>query len=518
LRKRTIGAAAILAAALALAIATAAPAEQPSPAGVVLHGGGPLPPGWDSDPAIFTDDPAIASGRQVPDPRAERILDAADASLAGKPDAEEPTQALRHVAQILPRLEGDQEERAERMLARPTNHPDRDGYAYNAPVSFAFSNHFCFFYTLTGEDAVSPADTNANGYPDFIDATAGFAEFSFRDEHGRLAFNRPLGDGARGCRPGKIDIYLVELSRDQAYGIAIAEPKPRQLRSTAYMLVDRNMAEFGYSNRLQPLAVTIAHEYGHVIQDGYDLYQDDWMAESTSTWLEEQVFPVVNDYINYMPAHQSVGVPLTDNNDIKQYANATFWHFLDSKFGNRIASKSWGFSLKTNPTEFAPLAIDRGIPRAGGFSREFINYAASVAEWRALGRYPDHELYPDIRRTGTLRPNASVHRAAFPHMTYKLFNVPVTKNKITLLAQTPRGVTGGLALVGRSGAARTGNVVIVTDLIPNGGIGKVVLRGARRFRRITAVIVNADFSQVGYDNNRGDWVWSGDSLIKFVAG
>ena len=56
----------------------------------------------------------------------------------------------------------------------------------------------------------------------------------------------------------------------------------------------------------------MAHEYNHVLQFAYDSQQDTWMFESTATWMENVVYPDIDDYIGYLPFYASaVKVPLT---------------------------------------------------------------------------------------------------------------------------------------------------------------------------------------------------------------
>ena len=41
-------------------------------------------------------------------------------------------------------------------------------------------------------------------------------------------------------------------------------------------------------SRSTDLEVTFAHEYCHILQIGYDAYQDAWIAESTAVWMEDR--------------------------------------------------------------------------------------------------------------------------------------------------------------------------------------------------------------------------------------
>ena len=48
--------------------------------------------------------------------------------------------------------------------------------------------------------------------------------------------------------------------------------------------------------------MTVAHEYNHILQFGYDTLQDIWLFEATATWVEQKVYPEINDYLIFMPA------------------------------------------------------------------------------------------------------------------------------------------------------------------------------------------------------------------------
>ena len=57
-------------------------------------------------------------------------------------------------------------------------------------------------------------------------------------------------------------------------------------------MIDNDYAplQFPGTTPLTDLEVTLAHEYNHVLQFGYDAFQDTWFVESTATWMEDQVY------------------------------------------------------------------------------------------------------------------------------------------------------------------------------------------------------------------------------------
>ena len=81
---------------------------------------------------------------------------------------------------------------------------------------------------------------------------------------------------------------------------------------------------------------------------------------------------------------------------------------------------------------------------------------------------------------------------------------------LRLDGELPAGVTGALALVGRTGAdPLAGAVTTVLQQLPAGGAGSIQLENPAAFGRITAVLVNADADTTGFAN--GDWVFAADA-------
>jgi hypothetical protein len=461
---------------------------------------------------------------------AESALEGAAAALAGDAPQGDATSALAELAQVYPALQGGQRRRATALLARPTDGArDRFGDGYTAPVFSVYSANYCYFWVDSGRDAAPQTDTNANGVPDFVEATAFIAENSHTVEHGTLGFRTPPSDGPRGCTApdGKprIDAYLKDLKN--LYGYVAADPGQRRDRQHSYLVLDNDMAEFlaQYGSVIPPLEVTVAHEYNHVIQYGYAFLQDTWFKESTATWIEEQVYPAVNDYLQYIGSFaRQVAVPITKaNGGLKIYGSAVWNHWLSGRYGTSIIERAWRSSHKTRPVDLATKAYERAISQASGgrsnFLAEFVGFAAATAEWNSTTVFPDSALYPDMRRSGTLRTSDRFYkRFTMNHTTYRLADVPVRAGSaVKLKVFAPRGVAGGLALVGRIGSGAGATVETVTKVLRHGGKGAVRLPDPARFERITAVVVNGEGGVRGFNPRIGDWNYRGDHA-RFDAG
>ena len=389
----------------------------------------------------------------------------------------------------------------------------------------AWTPHFCFNWVETTGDAPSPADADDSGFPDYIEQLADVFERSYDVEHGAtseggLWWREPISDGTRGgCTAdgweGRTDVYVKNIGALGLYGYAAPDPGQDDQTRHAFLVMDDDYsaAEFpGYGgNALAPMKVTAAHEYNHVVQYAYDILQDKWMFESTATWVEEKVFPEVDDYHQYMdPWSQLSTMPITrfsrDEGD-KVYGSAVFNHWIDGQYGQDIVRLAWEQSIAQG--SMAPRAYDKAIrlSHGPGFSYEFHNLAANSAEWRtASSGVHEGAAFPDMKRIPvTLPADGSAITGRLDHTAYALFDVePSNAPALELTGGLPDGASGGIALVGRDGD----EVYTVLGVEPEGGHSTITLPNPGRFERITAVAVNGDWSAAGW--NGQDWAWSRD--------
>ncbi len=408
--------------------------------------------------------------------------------------------------------------------ARPTDHPDPNRNAYTvpeAPRSPACSRHFCVHWVAEGVDAPDLADTDRDGVPDYVERVQAVAEHVYSIENGKLGWHPPRSDGREGGANGKTDVYLDEIG-GVLFGYAApdrgqatkAHRLPRHLHG--YLVLDNNYDPFEFpgTTPLHDLEVTIAHEYDHILQFGYDAYQDAWFAESSAVWMEDQVYNGVNDYLRYVRRWvRHYDTPLTANS-IKEYGSAVWNKWLAHRYGRAIVRSAWARAVHTRPGGFSVAAYDSAIEAAGGsdFSRDFSRFAADLPEWRTDAVFPEGNLYPDVSRQGSLPPGGAVLERRLNHTTFQLLRVHASGGRaLAVSAVAPRGIAAGLALVGRIGSERDGRVVKVTRFRAHGG--RMAARIARpgRFTRLTAVLVNADTSASGFSARRLDWAYLTDS-------
>jgi hypothetical protein len=414
--------------------------------------------------------------------------------------------------------------------ARPTDHPDPNRNAYTvpeAPRSPACTAHFCVHWVAEGIDAPSLADANGDGVPDYVERVEAVAEHVHSIENGRLGWREPKSDGREGGGRGKTDVYLDEIG-GALFGYAApdrgqasrAHRLPRRLHG--YLVLDNNYeaAEFPGTSAEQDLEVTLAHEYDHILQFGYDAYQDAWLAESSATWMEDEVYDRINDYLRYVRrwVHR-YETPLTASS-IKEYGSAVWEKWLAHRYGPAVVRQIWGRAIHTKPGGFSVAAANTAVEAAGGsdFSRDFARFARDLAEWRTDSVFSEGDSYPDMPRQGSLPGDGLVLDRSLNHTTFQLLRVHARRGRAVVLhATAPNGTAAGLALVGRTGSERHGHVVSVLRFKRGGGPLTVRLRRPGRFTRLTAVLVNADASAAGFSARRLDWTYLTDSAPFLVS-
>ncbi|MFI5028542.1 MAG: MXAN_6640 family putative metalloprotease [Solirubrobacterales bacterium] len=406
--------------------------------------------------------------------------------------------------------------------ARPTDHPDPNRHSYSvpeAPASPACTAHFCVHWVAEGVDAPSLVDSNGvsdgDGVPDYVEHVEQVAEHVYAIENGKLGWRKPKSDGRKGGSNGKTDVYLAEIG-GSLFGYAAPDKGqaskghrlPRRLHG--YLVLDNDYEPFEYpgTTPIHDLKVTFAHEYNHILQFGYDAYQDPWFAESTATWMEDQVYNGINDYLRYVRRWDDLyDTPMTATS-IREYGSAVWNHWLAHRYGREIIRKAWAGAIHVKPGGFAVGAYDRAIRAAGNsnFNLDFARFARDVAEWRTDTVFPEGSLYPDVPRQGSLSVNGRETHRTLNHTTFEMLRVPAHSGRAVVVSVTaPLGDAAAVALVGRVGSELHGKVVSRLNFKRNGGPMSVRLPNPGRYSRITAVLINADTSAVGFSARQFDW-------------
>ncbi|HYJ22035.1 MAG TPA: MXAN_6640 family putative metalloprotease, partial [Solirubrobacterales bacterium] len=296
---------------------------------------------------------------------------------------------------------------------------------------------------------------------------------------------------------------------------------PRRLHGYLVLDNDYSAFEFPGTSALDDLQVTLAHEYNHILQFGYDAFQDAWFAESTATWMEEQVYPHIDDYLRYVRRWvKRWDTPLTTNS-IKEYGSAVWNQWLERRYGDSIVRQAWARAIHVRPGGFSVNAYESAIHALGrsDLSHDFARFVAAVAEWRTGEEFREGGLFPDAPRQGRLPLDEQPLTRLLNHTTYELLRVRVQPGRaVAVSALAPLGIDAGLALVGRIGSERHGRIVTRFDFSRAGGKLAVRIGDPSRFSRITAVVVNADAAAAGFSARRLDWRYLTDRVPFQVRG
>lgn len=493
--------------------------------------------------AIAIPAPAAAAskrGEVVKERRAaERVLVQAKRALAGRDvrSGRELSPLLKDLAVRLPALDRGDRRQARSVLARPTDglaDPFGDGYtAADDPNSPHCTANFCVHWVVGAGgvgDAPQPDDTNGtadgDGVPDYVEKVAAVLQQSRTTQNGTLGWRSPRSDGIRGG-DGRVDAYLKDVGSEEIFGYAAPDPGSGATRS-GYLVLDDDYAVGQY---FQPpnesLEVTAAHEYNHVIQYAYDVFQDTWLFESSAVWMEDRVFDVHNDYARYLDEWRELpDFPMAfwnyndpdDPVNLKAYGSGIWNMWLSRRYPASVIRRVWEVSPSTSPASFGLAAYDSSIRAHGGrgFFSEFVRFAAATSEWRAPSAgFPADEAaaFPGhVRRLGTLGVGQSA-ALTLDHTGFGLLGVaPGSAARIKLVGRLPAGTAGAIALVGRTASSTNGAVTTRLLELPSGGAGAVVLNNPAAFGRVTAALVNADTSlENSIDPVTGDWDYAKDN-------
>jgi len=269
--------------------------------------------------------------------------------------------------------------------------------------------HFTVHYDTTGINEPAMLDTAYQRIPgtsdQFADSVLSIANQAYAVEVGVLGYNPPPADGIEGGGP-EYDIYVENVSGE--YGETVPETpldtKPDGGRYMTYMRIhnDFSFVRPPANKGLPALRVTVAHEFHHAIQLGsYGFWRGDvFFHEITSTWMEDVVFPGVNDYLNYVRGasgqFRNPDVSFSAN-DFIMYSRAIWGHFVAAKFGRDLMRVAWDNIMSVRPLE----AMDEAFQtRQTTFRIEFSDwvlwnyYTGSRAD--SVNYYPKGALYPEI--------------------------------------------------------------------------------------------------------------------------
>lgn len=260
--------------------------------------------------------------------------------------------------------------------------------------------HFRLHFDTSGPQAVPLNDADSNGLPDYIERAANFADSSYVFEVETMAHYKPVSDGFQGGSE-QYDIYFQHVPY---YGYTSPEtPGPNPWNDYSSHIVVHNDFAVGFppnddpeGNVMGALKVTIAHELYHAVQFAYDVSEASYFMEMSSTWMEEEAYPQVNDNYNYLPYFFTSTQTGLQAGDIHRYASFIWPKFLEERFGRQIMRDMWAKCQSVGAAAAWPIVIDSaGSTIESEFTR-FVLWNYFTGDRNIDRHFKDASDYPQV--------------------------------------------------------------------------------------------------------------------------
>ncbi len=212
------------------------------------------------------------------------------AVLSVSPEQEETARCGMPLKRALKRDWNLLEQSTQKVLAKQLAAPVISGEQTLLSPSGKFKIH----YTMSGSDAVPSFSWVQTVAQTFDDVAAYYTSKQW--QLAPTAGNTPY------------DVYLHDLAPRGMYGVTESgvaiSTTSHPHAFTSWMEIDNNFTDSIYKPTIytptQSMQITVAHEYHHAIQYGYNYYFDVWYAEATSTWMEDEVYNSVDQLYSYV--------------------------------------------------------------------------------------------------------------------------------------------------------------------------------------------------------------------------
>ncbi|UCE66048.1 MAG: hypothetical protein JSU85_14535 [Candidatus Zixiibacteriota bacterium] len=297
------------------------------------------------------------------------------------------------------------------------------------PFTFG-GDHVLVHYADSGAHAPYQVNIDtlpADGVPDFINRVSEIFEYVWEIETGNpdsgyLGFNPPLSDDGRGG-DNRYDVYILNLG-DGYYGYTVPEGFAGQYQISSFIEMENDFVGTSYSgNPVNGVKVTAAHELFHAIQFGYDALEFDydnvsdpntykpWWMEASAVWMEEIVYDVLNDYINYLPFFYSYpwmnlgtfSLTREDPRLFHAYAACVWPIYLAEKYEIGIVKEIWEGCAAVPGYNTLIVTNNSLVTRSSSFAQAFTefslwNYHTGTRANPVL-YYSEGALFPEVDST-----------------------------------------------------------------------------------------------------------------------
>ncbi|MBU0704582.1 MAG: hypothetical protein KKC18_12025, partial [Chloroflexi bacterium] len=304
--------------------------------------------------------------------------------------------------------------------------------ALDGPEQTFSTTHFVIHYTTAGTDdtVYQPAvDIDpANGVPDYVDWVAEDLETVWSAQLATMGWLEPPPDAGEGGDT-RYDVHLKDLPG--WYGLAYRDggfvgdnPNSTGVTETdayySYIELENDFTGFG-GDRRENIRVTLAHEFNHAIQFGYDALEALWLMEATATWMEDEVYDDIND--NYQFLDKLFLYPdFALEKSFYEYSRWIFIRYISEHHGGQATARSiWEHAVTMDNID----TVDAALSDAGtSFDDAFPPFAAANY---ALSSLPQNTPYTYEEADGYRNEVGGVENEAYlpftgPTVTYDSYD------------------------------------------------------------------------------------------------
>lgn len=260
--------------------------------------------------------------------------------------------------------------------------------------------HFRIHYTLEGADDTQEA---------YVELVAQILEEVWRIQIDEMRWPAPPPDRGRDG-DDRYDVYIASLkkeddltmgytSSDEVIGDHPNTTAVEEYASTSFLVIENDfsesMSDDERANLETLLRATIAHEFHHAIQMGYDYSEThSWYMEATATWMETATFDNAQDATGYVTSNFTYpelcfGTLDDPDGGFLQYGDWMFIQSLVDAHGENIVRELW-----------KNIAFYEGLePLAQTLSNHGETIPQALARYRAQNLARDYTLAPQFDST-----------------------------------------------------------------------------------------------------------------------
>jgi len=311
------------------------------------------------------------------------------------------------------------------------------------------SEHFLIHYDNSdSNEAPIQEDLNPqNGIPDYVEEVGLIADLTRTILIDSMGFRPEIDD-----EDGKYDIYIVNLGSgfNFAYGWNYIDDDDG-IEGTSWVEIDNDYLEDSYyTNGLDAMRATVAHEFFHAIQRAYHERHSgtyieggtvsinySYFYEFSSMWLEDIIAPESNDYLYFLSSSSDnrrfFSNPEQKFSDTDGYSTALYGHYLSSIIEG-LQDESSSTIIRQAWEKFGDELLDPVDALDAVLSDYNSSFIESWVDFCSRnfhnGQFPDmnNDIYYYIDQTSTVFNklginNGNLHQGNYDSISYEMTTI-----------------------------------------------------------------------------------------------